>query len=254
MNEEHEQRLAEAFVALADTLLDDFDVLDFLNTLAVRAADLLDVSAAGVVLSDQRGGLATTATSIEQARVLELLSAQTDDGPCRDCLQYQAPVTSPDLAAETDRWPRFAPAATRHGYRSASAVPMRLRGQVIGALTLFNEHPHAVDDSRTRLGQALADVATISILQQRAIDRTESLAEQLQATLNSNVALAQARGVLAEHGNVSLPQANALLREHARRRGQRLSDLARGIAEGTISPHDALATSKQHAPGRGAQD
>lgn len=254
MTEEHEQRLAEAFVALADTLVDEFDVLDFLNTLAEQAAELLNVSAAAVVLSDQRGGLATTAASAEHARALEFLAAQTDDGPCLDCLQHGTTVTSADLGGDNERWPQFAPAATQHGYHAAAAVPMRLRGQIIGALTLLNQHPHAVDENSTRLGQALADVATISILQQRAIDRTEILSEQLQATLNNNVTFAQARGVLAEHGNLTLPQSHALLRHHARQTHQRLSELARNIANGTTHPHELLTTTRsQNTPRRHAR-
>lgn len=248
MTEEHEQRLAEAFVVLADTLVDDFDVLDFLSTLAEQAADLLSVSAAGVVLSDQRGGLATTAASSERARVLEVVAVQTEDGPCRDCLYTGAVVTSSDLRIETGRWPRFAPAAAQHGYRAVSAVPMRIRGQTIGALTLLNNEAEGVDEASTRLGQALADVATISILQQRAIDRTEILSEQLQATLNNNVTLAQARGVLAEHGNLSLPRAHALLRSYARDHHQRLSTLAVGVAEGSIDPITVLNPTVARTP------
>lgn len=240
MTEEHEQRLAEAFVVLADTLVDEFDVLDFLHTLAEQAAELLNVSAAAVVLSDQRGGLATTAASIEQARVLEILATRTGDGPCQDCLANGTVVASPDLGAETGRWPQFTAAADHHGYQAAAAVPMRLRGQVIGALTLLNEDPVGVDEASTRLGQALADVATISILQQRAVDRTEILSEQLQATLNNNVTLAQARGVLAEHGYLSLGHAHSLLRHYARENHQRLSVLALGVADGTVEPYDLL--------------
>lgn len=240
MSAEREQRLAEAFVALTDTLVDEFDLLDFLNTLAERAAELLNVSAAGVVLSDQRGGLATTAASSAQARILELVAVQTDDGPCRDCLHTGAVVTSSDLNTDTDRWPRFAPTAQQHGYHAASAVPMRLRGQIIGVLTLLNNQVEGVDEASTRLGQALADVATISILQQRAVDHTEILSEQLQIALNDNVTLAQSRGVLAEHGNLSLPRAHALLRQHAREQHQRLSALARGIAQGSTHPGTLL--------------
>ncbi|GAB2736889.1 hypothetical protein GCM10027174_07390 [Salinifilum aidingensis] len=242
MSEEHEQQLAEAFVALADTLVDDFDVLDFLHTLAEHAAELLTVSAAGVVLSDQHGGLATTAAYPPEVGAANLVVTQTDDGPCHDCLQHGTTVTSADLGAEHERWPHFAPTATQHGYRAASAVPMRLRGRIIGALTLLNQHPQAVDENSTRLGQALADVATISILQQRAVDRTEMLSEQLQATLNHNVTLAQARGVLAEHGDLTLTQAHTRLRHHARHHQQRLSELAREIADGTASPHELLTT------------
>lgn len=254
MSEEHEQHLAEAFVALADALVDDFDVLDFQHTLAEHAAELLNVSAAGVVLSDQHGGLATTAAYPPEAGAADLVVAHTNDGPCRDCLQQGSTVTSDDLATDHQRWPQFARSATQHGYRAASAVPMRLRGQVIGALTLLNQQPQAVDENSTRLGQALADVATISILQQRAIDHTEILSEQLQATLNHNVTFAQARGVLAEHGNITLSQAHTLLRHHARQTHQRLSELARNIANGTTHPHELLTTTRsQNTPRRPAR-
>lgn len=254
MSEEREQHLAEAFTALADTLVDEFDVLDFLHALAEHATELLDVAAAEVVLSDQRGGLATTAAHPPEAGAPGLIAAQTDDGPCRDCLERGASVASADLLAERERWPRFASTAAEHGYRAASAVPMRLRGQIIGALALLNQQPQAVDENSTRLGQALADVATISILQQRAIDRTEILSEQLQATLNRNVTLAQARGVLAEHGALSLPRAHAVLREHARRNHLRLSELAQNIADGTADARGILDAAAMPRPAPGGDE
>jgi GAF domain-containing protein len=244
MNGQHERRLAQVFVELVDTLVDDFDVLDFLSMLVERCVELLDVAAAGVVLSDQKGGLRMAAASSEQARLVELFAVQTDDGPCPECVRTGAPVSSADLAGEDARWPRFAPAARAAGFRAAHAVPMRLRGTVIGAVNLLNTDANGVGEESVHLGQALADVATIGMLQQRTIHDSAILAEQLHAALNSRVVIEQAKGVLSAHGGLDMHRAFAALRSHARTHNLRLSDLARTVAEGTadldaILPHTA---------------
>lgn len=232
MNGQHEQRLAHVFVELADTLVDDFDVLEFLSMLVERCVELLDVAAAGVVLSDQKGGLRMAAASSEQARLVELFAIQADDGPCPECVRTGEQVWSADLGVEGLRWPRFAPAARAAGFHAAHAVPMRLRRTVIGALNLLTTRSDGVGEGSVRLGQALADVATIGILQQRAIHDSMMLAEQLQTALNSRVVIEQAKGVLSAHAGVDMHQAFAALRGYARSTNVRLSDLARTVAEG----------------------
>ncbi len=248
MSNERELRLAQTFVALSDTLVDDFDVLDFLSLLAERATELLDVSAAGVILSDQRGGWHPTAASSEEAELLELFTTQTQQGPCLDCIRNTAPVASSDLSAETERWPRFAEAAMQAGFHAAYAVPMRLRRDTIGALTLLNTEAIAVDENSTQLGQALADVATVGLLHNHTLRHEDLLSEQLQATLHHRVVIEQAKGVLTEHSGLSMAQAFALLRDYARTNGQQLSDLARSIADGTINPTGLLAHAPQMDP------
>jgi transcriptional regulator with GAF, ATPase, and Fis domain len=232
MNGQHEQRLAQVFVELADTLVDDFDVLDFLSMLVERCVELLDVAAAGVVLSDQKGGLRMAAASSEQARLVELFAIQADDGPCPECVRTGRPVSSGDLAGEDARWPRFAPAARAAGFQAAHAVPMRLRRTVIGALNLLNTDANGVGETSVQLGQALADVATIAMLQQRAIHDGAILAEQLHTALNSRVVIEQAKGVLSAHSGLDMHDAFTALRGYARSHNLRLSDLARTIAEG----------------------
>ena len=233
MNGQHEQRLAQVFVELADTLVDDFDVLDFLSMLVERCVELLDVAAAGVVLSDQKGGLRMAAASSEQARLVELFAIQADDGPCPDCVRTGSPVFSSDLDTEDARWPRFAPAARAAGFRAAHAVPMRLRRTVIGALNLLKTDANGVGESSVQLGQALADVATIGMLQQRTIHDSAILAEQLHSALNSRVVIEQAKGVLSAHGGMDMHNAFTALRGYARSQNLRLSELARSVAEGT---------------------
>jgi transcriptional regulator with GAF, ATPase, and Fis domain len=225
---------AEAFVELADTLIDDFDVVDFLTQVTIRCAEVLGVSAAGVLLTDQRGALRVVAASTEKSRLLELLQIQIDEGPCPECFRTGRAIAVADLTTETVRWPRFAVEAMRTGFASVHALPMRLRTEAIGALNLFRTRPGLLDDETVRLGQALADVATIGLLQQRAIRRRETLAEQLQTALNSRIVIEQAKGVIAERRHLDMDRSFSLLRNAARRSNGRLSDLAQAVVDGSV--------------------
>jgi len=226
-------QLTDVFVEMADTLVADFDVIDFLHVLTERCVHLLQVAAAGLLLADQRDRLRVVAASSERTRLLELFALQTDQGPGLECFRTGQPVSVPDLPA-TGRWPRFAAAAAEVGFAAVHALPMRLRAEVIGALSLFDTHAGALDAGRLRIGQALADVSTIGLLQQRAIRRGEVLAEQLQAALDSRITIEQAKGVLAERMRLDIGEAFAVLRDHARRHNRRLSDVARAVIDGRV--------------------
>jgi transcriptional regulator with GAF, ATPase, and Fis domain len=229
-----EQQLSEAFVALADSLVADYDVADLLHRLADHCVALLDVAAAGLLLADQRGSLQVVAASSETSRVLELLQLQHDQGPCLDCYRTGMAVTLPDVDQAVNRWPIFVAETRAAGYRSVHALPMRLRDDVIGTLNLFRTRPGALDTADARISQALADVATIAILQERAIRHQEMLAEQLQHALTSRIVIEQAKGVLAERGGLDMEQAFDRLRRHARNTNARLTDVAHGVVEGTL--------------------
>ena len=231
---EREQRLADVFVTLADTLVTDFDVVDLFNNLAEACVELLAVTAAGLMLVDVHGHLRVMASSSERSRLLELMEIQNDEGPCLDCHREGAPVFAADLAAEGDRWPSFADEAMRVGFHAAYALPLRLRRQTIGALNLFHREPHAISPAAVRVGQGLADVATIAILQQRAVQHGDEFSEQLQTALNSWTVIEQAKGVLAGRDKVSLPAAFELLRGYARRTSQPLSGVARAVVGGGV--------------------
>jgi transcriptional regulator with GAF, ATPase, and Fis domain len=237
-----ENRVAQTFVSLADTLVDEFDLSDFLHVLVERCVELLDVSAAGVLLADQRGGVRMAAASSEKAELLELFAADTHDGPCVECVKTGESTGSNNLSAETDRWPRFVAAAEMCGFSAAYALPMRLRRDVIGALSLLNTAGGGAHSMSAQLGQALADVATIGILQQRAINHAEVLAEQLQSALNTRVVIEQAKGMLAAHSHTLTPeQAFTKLRGYARTHRLQLSTLAHGVITGT-APITAILT------------
>lgn len=231
---DREQRLTRTFVALADTLVADFDVAEFLSMLIQRCAELLEVSASAVILRDAEDRLRVAATSSQRAELLELFAVQTDDGPCVDCVRSGQPQAGGDLTGQAQHWPRFAAAAQECGFRAVYALPMRLRGQIVGVLTLLNTAPGALPTDQVLLGQALADIATIGILQQREIEQGELLSRQLQTALHSRVVIEQAKGVLAEHGSLSMDEAFVRLRGYARAHNQRLTPLARAVTEGTV--------------------
>jgi GAF domain-containing protein len=228
------QLLSETFVELTDTMVAGFDVIDFLHVLTDRSVQLLDVSAAGLLLADPRGELRVVAASSEAARLLELFQLQNDQGPCLDCFRAGRPVAA-DLAADAQRWPRFAAAAQQAGFAAVQALPMRLRDQVIGALNLFRAVPGAFDPADIRIGQALADVATISLLHERSMRHSDTVNEQLQTALNSRVIIEQAKGKLAERLGLDMDQAFSVLRDHARTRNLRLSDVALAFIDGSES-------------------
>ena len=245
---DRETALVKAFVEMADTLVDDYDVADVLHQLVQHCVRLLDAAAAGLMFVDQRGGLQVLASSTERTRLLELFQLQADEGPCLDCVRTGSPVVIDDLTAQSDRWPAFAPEAVREGFLSVHAIPLRLRRQTIGALNLFGTERGVMSEQDMTVARGLADTATVGILQERAIRRGEVLTEQLQTALNSRITIEQAKGVLAHASSVDMEQTFGLLRTHARRTGTRLADVAYQLVTGEIEPGVIVAveTESQH--------
>jgi GAF domain-containing protein len=229
------ERMAETFVELADTLVADYDLMEFLQTLTERCVELLEVDAAGLLLAGPDGELRLVAVSAEQARVVELLQLQHDEGPCPDCFRTGLAVIVPDIRAASAlaRWPRFAPAAARVGLVAVRALPMRLRDEVIGTVNLFSSVPGGLEPSVALAARALVDVATIGILQERAVREREVVAGQLQIALNSRVVIEQAKGILAERLQVSPDDAFLLMRRFARNHNHALTGLAGDVISGT---------------------
>jgi len=222
-------RIADILVEVADTLVDDFDVVDFLNRLAARAAEITGWAAVGLMLTDLRGELQYVASSTDDAKLMELLQLQNSEGPCVDCFRSGTHVASHDLASDSVRWPVFAPRAVAAGFASVHAFPLRLREHVIGALNTFGVEPAPLSGESIRLVQALADVATIAIIQERAIAQADLLTEQLQHALNSRLVIEQAKGVVARALGTTVEDAFELLRTNARRERRRLTDLAHEV-------------------------
>jgi GAF domain-containing protein len=230
-----EAALARTFVDLADTLVDDFDIVDLLTRLADRCVEVLDVEAAGIMLAVPDGRLRVMASSSEAMRLLELFEIQAQEGPCLECHRSGLPVVNQDLAAVDGRWPRFAAEAVAAGFHSAHALPMRLRGLVIGALNLFRAGPGEMGAADLELAQAFADVATIGILQSRAAHEAQVVNDQLTHALNSRVVIEQAKGMIAERVGLDMERSFSALRNHARNHNMRLADVAEAIISGTVA-------------------
>jgi GAF domain-containing protein len=213
-------------------MVDDYDIIDLLDRLVRFSLELMDADAAGIMLVDSQGNLRVVACSHEDAEVMELLQLQANQGPCVECLRTGAPVSVADLADAASRWPVFVAAVTARGaYRSVHALPLRLRGEAIGTMNLFHRQPGSLPDADLVVGQALADVATIGILHERAIRRGEVVTEQLQTALNHRVIIEQAKGVLAQRGSLSMNEAFDRLRRYARNHNARLSEVARQVVD-----------------------
>jgi GAF domain-containing protein len=234
--------IGRTFVALADTLVDTYDLIDFLHVLTAQSVELLGVAAAGILLADARGDLQVLASSSERMRVLELLEVQRSSGPCGDAFRTGDVVREDDLvaAAAAGRWPGFGPQAVEHGFASVYAVPMRLRSQRIGALNLFADRPNGLSRADEALGQAMADVATIGILHARSLQEQEVLAEQLSTALHTRIIIEQANGVLAEQSGLEIDQAFSTMRTYARNHNLKLTDVARDVVARTRSYADLV--------------
>jgi GAF domain-containing protein len=230
-----ETMLARTLVELADTLVADFDVVEVLTLLTDGCIDVLDVGAAGLMLVAPEGDLRVMAASSEAMRVLELFELQSQEGPCLDCYRTGQPIVNQDLATVNGRWPRFAAEALAAGFHSVHALPMRLRGTVIGALNLLHIHPGEMRHADIAAAQAMADVATIAILQHRATLEAQVINEQLNHALTSRIVIEQAKGIIAEREGLTMEQAFSTLRNHARNHNLRLVDVARDVIDGTLA-------------------
>jgi GAF domain-containing protein len=228
--DDREPLLVSTFVDLTDTMVDHYDVVEFLDHLSVVCVRTLDVTDAGLMLSDPQGTLNFVAASSERMRLIELLEIQSNEGPCLDAYRSGQPLVNVDVGDGGSRWPAFAQHARESGFRSVSAVPMRVRDTVIGALNLFDAGQTHLSERDVALAQAFAHVATIGILQERSLREAEAVADQLRGALQSRVAIEQAKGLISERAGVNIEAAFDLLRTYARRHNLRLRDVAEDVS------------------------
>ena len=229
-----EALLARTMVELAETLVDDFDVVEILTMLTARCVEVLGIDAAGIMLASLQGDLRVVASSSEEMRLLELFEVQSQEGPCFDSFRTGKPVVNQNLALSSQRWPRFSVEALTAGFHSVHALPMRLRGSIIGALNLFNVSVGEISVPDIAAAQAFADLATIAILQQRATFEAQQVNQQLTLALTSRIVIEQAKGMIAERRGLNMEQSFLTLRNHARRHNLRLVDVANDVILGTL--------------------
>jgi transcriptional regulator with GAF, ATPase, and Fis domain len=233
-----EALVVRALVEMADTLVGDFDVVDLLTRLADGCVNLLGVSAAGVMLASAQGDLRLVASSSEAMRVLELFELRAQEGPCLDGFRTGEPVEHENLRAGSGPWPQFASAAIEAGFQSVSALPLRLRHAIIGALNLFNVEQTPIEAVNLVMARAFADLAAISVMQHRASTETQRVNQELSHALTSRILIEQAKGVIAGRTGIGIEEVFARLRRYARSHELRLTDVAQAAIDGTL---DALA-------------
>lgn len=229
-----EARLSAAFVKLTDTLVDDYDVVDVLHWLVEECATMLDTQAGGVLLVNPGGSLQLVASTSEEAKLVEMLQLAAGAGPCLDCFRSGEAVTVSDLHAEPNRWPQFSQEALKFGFKSVHATPLRLRGQVIGTMNLFSIHLGALVAEDVAVARALANVATIGILQKRNLQSSRILTEQLQRALDSRILIEQAKGVIAAKTGMNMGEAFAALRAYATHQNVLLRQVADDVITGRV--------------------
>jgi GAF domain-containing protein len=233
-----ESLLVATLVELADSLVDDFDVIDVLSLLSLRCVEAIDIDAAGVMLASPGGELQVIASSSESMRVLELFQIQANEGPCVDCYGDGHAIVNHSLKDPDDRWPQFSPRAIAYGFHSVHCLPMRLRGRTIGALNLFRKERGTLDASDVVVAQGLADVATITILQHQTSIDAATLNNQLSIALNSRIIIEQAKGMVAQATNCDMDHAFERLRAHARNHNLGLTVVATSIVQGDFTGND----------------
>lgn len=241
MSADRERQVTQAFVAVANSLVDTFDVVDLLSGLTTECVRLLDVSSAGLLLADRRQVLHVVAASSEGARHLELFQLQREEGPCLECYRRGAPVSVADIGEHRQRWPQFVAVAMAAGFASVHALPMRLGDRVLGSLGLFGTEIGALDADDLNLGQALSHVASVALVHGRALADKDAVVDQLQTALTSRVVIEQAKGVLAQHGSLEMDEAFAVLRGYSRDHNERLTEVCRAIVSRQLTASCVLA-------------
>ncbi|PPF85784.1 transcriptional regulator [Clavibacter michiganensis] len=235
MPETREELLVHTFVSLADSLVSDFDVLELLQTLVDQTTLLFDASASGIIIGPDVQHLEVVASTSEKSRLVGLMQLEAGEGPCVEAVSTGRVVSVVDVREIAHRWPAFAAQAAGAGYVSVHAIPLRLRGQVIGSLNLFRDHEGALNAADATAAQALADVATISVLQERTIRDSTVVHDQLRHALDSRVVIEQAKGVIAHTHGVDMDEAFQLIRRQARGTSTAMHLVAAGIVAGRLT-------------------
>lgn len=235
-----EEKINDAFVRVAGTLIDDYDVVDLLSTLMNTCTELLDVQAGGILLTDTTGGLELVASTSEEAETVEVMTVAAGAGPCVDSYTTGTVVSVPDINVDAEPWPRFKRTALEQGFRAAHAIPLRLHGQVIGAMNLMSTEAGALSDRDSRLAQALADVAAVGIVHERNFRHPAAISAQLHLALDTRVLIEQAKGALAQYLSCTMTEAFTALRDYARTHEVTLRAAAQGVLDRT-TPIELIA-------------
>lgn len=242
-----EAKINAAFIAMADALMNEYDIVDLLSTLLNACTDILGVDAGGILLADASGNLELVASTSEEAELVETITIAAGEGPCIDCFHTAAPVSVPDIESLAEKWPRFHRTALEQGFRSTYAVPMRLRDEVVGVMNLLHSEPGPTSEEDGTVAQALADLAVLGVLHERNFRSPYAITEQMHLALDTRILIEQAKGVLAHEENLSMTQAFDALRSYARANGTTLRRVSEAVTHRTLAATEVVAAPLPHA-------
>jgi ANTAR domain len=202
---------AQAFADATSALIRDHDVTDVLSRLVRDSAELLSADAVGVLVSNSQGEVELLSSTSHDLTELELFQIQQDAGPCIECMRTTAIVAVIGTEQINARWPEVGPAIVAAGYQAVHAYPLRWHGLTIGAMNVFQSALDAAPPDELMLGQALADIATIVLVQ--STDLTlQQVTDRVQQALQARTDIEQAKGVLAYRHDIDMAAAFELLR------------------------------------------
>jgi len=229
MADNREKDLLDVFVLLADSLRTGHDIIDTMDILVQSSTTFTSAVEAGLMLADAGGTLHVVASTSERVAEVEEAQLGLHEGPCLVSFRTALPVEVPDIAASRSRWPDFAAVAESRGFLAAHAVPLRHRTTTLGGINLFGDRLGALSDRDATLVEAMAQMATISVIQHQIAAKQATVNDQLQNALESRMLIEQAKGVLSQLHTVQVDDAFRMMRTYARSTGTKLRDVAENV-------------------------
>jgi GAF domain-containing protein len=221
-----EARVAKAFIRTTSALMTPYDIVELLSTLMATCTDIFGLEAGGILIADVVGDLELVASTSEEASIVETMVIGAGAGPCIDAYVRGEIVTVADIAVDAEEWPQFRSTALAQGFRSVHAVPMRIRGEVVGVMALLGTHAGRLPADDLEAAQSLADIATLGIIHERSFRQPHAITEQLHLALDTRILIEQAKGVLAQSGGLTMDAAFDALRQYARQNELTLREVA----------------------------
>jgi hypothetical protein len=196
----------------------------------------------------ENGHITSRSPTNDEVRKLDDIQAELHEGPCITAVEYppgDGVVLAQDLTGppDADRWPRFAPQAVVHGYRSLLSTHLSTNGGIRAALNLYSRTANTFDESaRTTAG--------LFGLQAALLLYGVNHARQLGQALQSRDLIGQAKGILMERFRVNSEQAFRMLVSSSQNTNIKLVEVARWLTETGISSLDDTSGGRPQTRGK----
>ncbi|MCW2736293.1 GAF and ANTAR domain-containing protein [Nocardioides sp.] len=232
-----EAALAESLRRLTRSREDNGSVITALEAVLEACVDLFGVGGAGILIADEQDMLRYVAATDGPGRILEKTEADAGEGPCTEAYVKATVVTSRDVTAESERWPRLAAAMVDQPVRAVLGTPVRLGGVPVGTLDVYLEQPHDWDESEVVALARYAEVIATTLSAAVQAHTAGEMAKQLQYALDYRVVIERSVGYLMAQQSVDAVAAFNALRTAARSSRTKI-----GIVAEHVLAHGELPT------------